>query len=654
MTGVFFSMKKIFWILLFLMGCSIVDLKKEESEASKHQDKVRQIYDKIDSNQNEIDNLIKKNHPNLRRDTNNNIIRPDGITLSGKPVYYKSYHGKSQVELLKADKVQNNSGPLNLDLNGEGIQVHIWDSKSIFATHQEFADPDTGNTVIETQQFEAQSMESNHGTMVASTIIARGFSHNENYDVTGIAPNLSKLVYFNSSNDRFEIIQELENNPEFIISNHSYGYYIITDEGNQQFDAWEIGEYGNWDQFIDETSNLYPYWLYVQGTGNEGDINYEGQEHQGYDYMVDGLNAKNQLNVASINLSQQFGDFISPSGFSSAGPTNDVRIKPEISALGQDVYCATWNEDEPTETAWYANTNGTSFSGPAVAGGAALIQQYYKQLNNNYMLSSTLKGLICHTATDLTMWGPKTVIGPDPKTGYGLMNVEAAIELIHDNNIDNEKITERALENNGVYNLSYTAPEGSSNEKLIVTLAWNDPFKPVLLADGDLVNDLDIRVYNNDGIFYPWKLDTTDITAPALKGDNLVDNLEKIEIDAPSGNYTIEVTHKGILENDQVFSLIISGNGQVSTLSNEEIQKINTTIYASYIKSERKIQVIQPAAAAKMQAYTLYDISGRLIESKTLIGVNAFKINAAKLNTGIYLVEIKTDSATFTSKVVVE
>lgn len=647
-------MKKIFWILLFLVGCSIIDLKKEESDASKHQDKLRQLYDKIDSNQNEINNLIKKNHPNIRRDTKNNIIRPDGITLSGKPVYYKSYHGKSQVELLKADKVKNNSGQLNLDLNGGGIQVHVWDSKTIFATHQEFVDPDTGNTVIETQPFESQSMESNHGTMVASTIIARGIAHNENYDVTGLAPNVSKLVYYNSSNDRFEIVQELENNPEFIISNHSYGYYIITDEGNQQFDAWEIGEYGNWDQFIDETSNLFPYWLYIQGTGNEGDISYDGQEHPGYDYMVDGLNAKNQLNVASINLNQEFGDFISPSRFSSAGPTNDFRIKPEISALGQDVYCATWNEDEPTETSWYARTNGTSFSGPAVAGGAALIQQYYKQLNNEYMLSSTLRGLICHTATDLTMWGSKTVIGPDPKTGYGLMNVEAAIELIHSDSTDSEKITEIALENNGTYNLNFTTSEESNSEKLTVTLAWNDPFKPTLLTDGDLVNDLDIRVYNNDDIFYPWKLDNTDMTAPALKGDNLVDNLEKIEIDAPSGSYTIEVSHKGILENDQVFSLIISGNGQLATLSNEKIEKFSKNIYISYIKSERKIQVSQPAAAAKMQAYALYDISGRRIESKTLNGVNAFKINAVNLNIGIYLVEIKTDSATFTSKVVVE
>jgi subtilisin family serine protease len=646
-------MKKKFFLLLLFVGCGLINSKEEWVEMTKRENKIKNIYAKIQSEQSEIDNLINKKHPSLKRDRKNNIIRPDGITLSGKPVYYKSYHGKSQVELLKAHKVKNNSGVLNLNLNGEGIQVHIWDSKSIFATHQEFVDPDTGNTIIETQSFESQSMESSHGTKVASTIIARGLAHNENYDVTGIAPKLSKLKYFNSTNDRFEILNELEENPDFIISNHSYGYYILNDEGEQVFDAWEIGEYGNWDQFIDETSNLFPYWLYVQGTGNEGDISYEGQEHAGYDYMVDGLNAKNQLNVASINLNKEFGDFISPSRFSSSGPTNDVRIKPEISALGKDVYCATWNKDEPTETNWYSNANGTSFSGPAVAGGAALMQQYYKQLNNNYMLSSTLRGLICHTATDLTMWGAKKVTGPDPKTGYGLMNIEAAIELIKENKTDSEKITERALTNNEVFNLSYITSTESSDKKLIVTLAWNDPFKPELLIDGDLVNDLDVRVYNDDGIFYPWKLDTADITAPALKGDNLVDNLEKIEIDAPNGNYIIEVSHKGILEEDQVFSLIVSGNGEVTTLSNKTIEKINT-IFTSYSKAERKIIVQSRVPSVKTEKYEMYDITGRLINEKRLNGTNNFKIDAANLNKGVYLIRIKTDLSILTSKVIVD
>ena len=269
------------------------------------------------------------------------------------------------------------------------------------------------------------------------------------------------------------------------------------------------------------------------------------------------------------------------------------------------------------------------------------------------MLSSTLRGIICHTATDLTMWGAKKVTGPDPKTGYGLMNIEAAIELINENKTDSEKITERALTNNEVFNLSYTTSTESSDKKLIVTLAWNDPFKPELLTDGDLVNDLDVRVYNDDGIFYPWKLDTADITAPALKGDNLVDNLEKIEIDAPNGNYIIEVSHKGILEEDQVFSLIVSGNGEVTTLSNKTIEKINT-IFTSYSKSERKIIVQSRVPSVKTEKYEIYDITGRLINEKRLNGTNNFKIDAANLNKGVYLIRIKTDLSILTSKVIVD
>ena len=46
-----------------------------------------------------------------------------------------------------------------------------------------------------------------------------------------------------------------------------------------------------------------------------------------------------------------------------------------------------------------------------------------------------------------------------------------------------------------------------------------------------------------------------------MTGDNTLDNIEQIIIDVPSGgSYTIQVSHKGILENgEQVFSLILSG-----------------------------------------------------------------------------------------------
>ena len=644
-------MKKVFFLFLFITSCTLLNIKTSSNEAIFNS-KLSSLYTKLEKTNKRIDSLVSINHPKLKRDNENNIIRPDGITLSGRPIYYKSYHGKSQVDLLKADKVKNNLGPLGLDLNGEGIQVHVWDSKSIFKTHIEFVDSN-GNTIIERSPSESQKMEDYHGTSVVSTIIANGVLHDDRYDVTGLAPKLSKLKYFNSTNDEFEILQEHESNPDFIISNHSYGYYIFNDEGLQQFDAWEIGEYGEWDQFIDEASNLFPYWIYIQGTGNEGDLSYDGQEHSKYDYLVDGLNAKNQLNVASINLIQEFGDFISPSGFSSAGPTNDFRIKPEIAALGSDVICAYWDEDEPTITNKYAKVSGTSFSGPAVAGGIALLQQHYKNLKNAYMRSSTVKALVCHTATDIASWGSKSVIGPDPKTGYGLFNVEKAVEVIQSTVTEPILITEKELSNGSDHKLTFVT-DTFSDEPLIVTLAWNDPYKKVLLTQGDLVNDLDIRVYNGTETFYPWKLDRNDMTAPAIKGDNLVDNLEKIEIDNPAGSYTIEVSHKGTLLENQIYSLIISGNGSVLTLSSDFQKARLNKIISSFNRELDQIDVYQKSNTYIFKSFALYDISGRLIESSPLNDVSLFKINASKLNSGIYILEVNTNSARFTTKVVLK
>ncbi|KXK45697.1 MAG: subtilisin-like serine protease [Chlorobi bacterium OLB5] len=65
--------------------------------------------------------------------------------------------------------------------------------------------------------------------------------------------------------------------------------------------------------------------------------------------------------------------------FSSNGPTSDGRIKPDVVAMGVDVYAAA-SYSFTYDTAGYSYTSGTSFSAPLTAGVCALILSVHPEL----------------------------------------------------------------------------------------------------------------------------------------------------------------------------------------------------------------------------------------------------------------------------------
>lgn len=610
-----------------------------------------------------IDSLIGLNDPRLKKDKNNNIIRPNDISPSGKPLYFETTHGDNLFSSIKAETVKT-GGSLGLNLFGNGVTVGIWDYGAILSNHIEFINSTIGGSAIEIDENESQEVVDNHPTNVTSCIYAQGIYHTDEYDFQGLAPNVDKLIYRDWDNRDLEIIIALDGNSDFVLSNHSYGFPIKNSSGNYQYDASEIGIYGGRDKILDKNANTYPYYLHVTSAGNEGDLGeyaegtglqYAGQEFNKYDLLTNGTLAKNILTVGAIsNETSLFGTAL-PSAFSSSGPADDGRIKPEIVARGERVPVArALNQDGNESTDSYGLSSGTSFSSPITTGGLVLLQELYKNYNQTFMLSATLKGLACHTADDIKHWnGFKDILGPDPKTGYGVLNLEKAATLIMNDSANNTNLQELELNDGEELSFSYTLTD--SSVPFIASISWTDPAKENLSAAVDLVNDLDIRVEKDGEIYYPWKLDANAKNQAATKGDNIVDNLEKVNVVTETGTYTITISHKGTLDAVQKVSLIVSGGGFL-TLGNEKLETIelvNTVLaYHNLVKDVITIKSLDPSNA--INNIRIFDINSRMLANKRQTSQQLIEIDASALNSGIYFLNIQTEKGTLSIKTLVK
>jgi hypothetical protein len=486
--------------------------------------------------------------------------------IDGQPIYYETdNYGASLTTRAHQLMPGGNSG---LELTGEGYdKLGVWDGGRVRNTHVEFTD----QGIPRVTQMDNATTLSDHATHVAGTMVAAGINSN----ARGMA-YAGLLKAYNSSNDNAEMTQAAADGME--ISNHSYSQLTgwSSSSGSWQWygnssispdEDYKFGFYGPQSRTWDIIAYNAPNYLISKSAGNnrgEGP-SYAGQPgypekdggEDGYDCIPDRGTAKNVLSVGAV---LEVANYTGPhnvimSSFSGWGPCDDGRIKPDIVAKGVGVFSAGSNSDTH-----YSSKNGTSMSTPNAAGTMALLQQHYQNLNDGTpMRASTLKGLVIHTADEAGSFP-----GPDYIFGWGLMNAERAAEIISENSEGQNVIDEIVLANGGVYERHVTVGGGNP---LRVTISWTDPpgvVLPAALNDRtpSLVHDLDLRIEDENGmVYYPWKLDPDDPAAAATNDSkNYVDNVEMVHIDiADAGLYTIIVDHEGMLNPNQVFSMIISG-----------------------------------------------------------------------------------------------
>ena len=139
--------------------------------------------------------------------------------------------------------------------------------------------------------------------------------------------------------------------------------------------------------------------LVVTAAGNEG-----GSE---WHFVVTPADADSILAVGAVSNE---GSLV---GFSSRGPTADGRIKPDVCAMGADVFCAQADSND------YFVLSGTSLATPIVAGCAALIMEAHPDWT-----AQMVRTAIMNTASNHET--------PDNDYGWGIVNAEAAADFVFD------------------------------------------------------------------------------------------------------------------------------------------------------------------------------------------------------------------------------
>ncbi|MFN3967321.1 S8 family serine peptidase [Flavobacterium sp.] len=544
-------------VLIIFVSCSVFgqsqeEIKKITADYDMVKLKEREAYYRkkaIAEKQKAVAKAVAKGWPVYVEKEDGSILEIMKLTPDGFPIYYSTQN----INAARSTRASflNSTGSMGLNLNGQGMTARVWDGGNVRASHAAFG----GRVTVADNSSTGSILHATHvaGTMVASANPAA---------VKGMAPEAFART-FDWNEDLGEAISEAQMG--MLISNHSYGTPITS--GTSTLPSWYIGAYTYGAYEWDEAAYIAPYYLAVMSAGNEGGNNDNDDPIAlGYDKLVGDKTAKNNLVVAnssdvSVGTDGAVTGTISINGSSSQGPTDDLRVKPDITGNGTNLTSTSNSSNVGTAT-----LSGTSMASPNVAGTLILLQQHYRNLTTNFMRAATLKGLACHTADDAGL------VGPDAVFGWGLLNAKKAAETLTNNGLTSW-VSEENINNNQSFTMTVNS-NGSS--PLLASITWTDlPGTVNSGANGPndttpvLVNDLDIRITRNDNTYYPWKL-TSNPTTPAIRtGDNNVDNIELIKIDAPTaGEYTITVTHKGALvTGSQKFSLVVTGINSAFSLN---------------------------------------------------------------------------------------
>ncbi|MHC4067230.1 MAG: S8 family serine peptidase, partial [Planctomycetota bacterium] len=470
--------------------------------------------------------------------------------------------------ITQADLVQ--APPYELD--GSGVSVLVYDGGVARASHLDFGGRLTARDTSDLRDHATHVAGTVGGDGTASSGAFKGMAPAVTIESYGFEHAAGGFLLYSNPGDIEDDYDEAINVWGVDISNNSLGSNTATNS----FPCEITGNYGATSALIDAivAGSLGAPFRVVWANGNERQTSRCGDT---YYTTAPPAGAKNHIAVGAVN-----SDDDSMTDFSSWGPVDDGRLRPDLSAPG----CQISADNGVTSCSSSGDINyttkcGTSMAAPTVCGlSALLIEDFRAQFPTLALFrNSTLKAWLAHTTQDR---GPT---GPDYQFGYGSVRIRNAIDFMRTG-----AFAEDSVDQGETYLRTVLLDAG--HPELKVTLAWDDvPGTPNV--DPALVNDLDLRVYGPSGTrYYPWTLDPADPPAPAVQtAEDHLNNIEQVVVEAPEpGLWTMEVHGFEVPSGPQSFSVV--GHGAQALGVSISLPQGLPEIFGPGIETELSVQLV--------------------------------------------------------------
>ena len=498
-------------------------------------------------------------------------------------------------EIMNVDQVWDSSVMTGINsswtnLDGTGIIVTVADTGLDNGVNSSLMHPDFRDHIVDIVSFPmsagdtsfcaalsnddgAADLDSGHGTHVSGSVLGDGT--NTGGSIKGMAPEAR--LYMQAIEQRCPTYAGTNN--EYLLtgipSDITNLFKPASDNGSRvHTNSWGsnvAGQYTTSSMQADSSARTYQDMIILFSAGNSGtDASADGEVD--LDSLGSPASGKNVLSIGAgennrSSLNSIWGTGPTPSGavysspistdklannsegmaaFSSRGPADDNRLKPDITAPG--TFILSTKSRSTSSNGWMAystNSNytymgGTSMSCPLTAGAAALIIQHLiDNEGHSDPNSSLVKAIFTASARDMAgQYGSSTngagEAAPNNHEGWGMVDLRSAMNTTW---IDGDSVStsdERGW--------SFTIP--ASSPDLRVALSWTDPASTPS-ASTNLVNDLDLAVKDPSGT---W----TNLS-------NNIDNLRGLSFASPvQGTWEVHVIGTNVPTGPQHFALALN------------------------------------------------------------------------------------------------